>query len=139
MDAQSTPVSSVEVKTSGQKVCLCVRGMILLVCQLPAATWSCSVLGPSRGRTGQGEMSCSSKFHLEIHFYPTAKSPFIPLHRKIYAQAGIFAFLRVYFKNMSLKYSDIEYFSSKEVHLLLVMNSPSRAYSGFSSVTESST
>lgn len=36
----------------------------------------------------------------------------------------MFAFHSVYFKNLSPKYSDIEYFSSKEVHLLMEITPP---------------
>lgn len=68
------------------------------------------------------------KFHLEIHSYPTAKScnEYILLHREIEVQTGIFAFQRIYFKNMHLKCSDIKYFLSK-AHLM-----------GMSSVSDSS-
>lgn len=87
---------------------------------------SCSSLVWFCSQSKQGAMRCSFKFHLEIHSYPTAKScnEYILLHHEIEVQAGIFAFQRIYFKNMHLKYSDIEYFLSK-VCLPMGMNSVS--------------
>lgn len=84
LGAPKTPASSMKVETSGQKVCVHVRVMILLLPKLPtAAAWSCSVLGPCRSCPGQGTARHSSKFHLQINFYPTAKSLLIPLHHEI--------------------------------------------------------
>lgn len=87
---------------------------------------SCSSLVWFCSSSKQGAMRCSFKLHLEIHSYPTAKScnEYILLHHEIEVQAEIFAFQRIYFKNVHLEYSDIEYFLSK-VHLLMGVNSVS--------------
>lgn len=120
----SSPFQKNTEKQVGRK-CVCMWGGRSFLQHL---LWFCS--SPK-----QRAMRCSFKFHLEIHSYPTAKScnEYILLHHEIEVQAGIFAFQRIYFKNMQLKCSDIEYFLSK-VHLLMGINS----VSGSSSCTHPS-
>lgn len=70
LDAQIIAASSVKVETSVQTVCLHVKVLILVVCELPTATWSWSILGSSRRYTGQRETRYDSKSLWEIQFYP---------------------------------------------------------------------
>lgn len=70
LDAQIIAASSGKAETSVQTVCLHEKVAILVVCELPAATWSWSIRGSSRRCTGQRETRCNSKSLLEIRFYP---------------------------------------------------------------------
>lgn len=61
LDAQIIAAPSVKVETSVQTVCLHVKVVILMVCELPTETWSWSILGSSRRYTGQRETRYNSK------------------------------------------------------------------------------